>query len=116
MTDVASKPEAYTAESLIRALERNRGVTCAGCQKPLSLHESLLAIAIGFKNAPRCVPCMAAALDADPPRLCDSMLTFVLQRECYAGAWNWANQEAGCAQGPSPSSLLRGNRSVPNSN
>jgi tRNA 2-thiouridine synthesizing protein A len=84
-----------TAESLIRDLERLRGVPCAGCQAPLSPHAVLMSIALGFKDAPRCLPCLAEALDRDAATLRDSLAGYLRQRDCYWAAWQWANRDAG---------------------
>ncbi|MSU63624.1 MAG: hypothetical protein EXS31_14705 [Pedosphaera sp.] len=81
-----------TAGSLIRDLERLCGVLCVGCSTPLNHHQVLMAVATGFKDAPRCVPCLAAALDRDPAQLRDSLFEYIRHLECYAEAWNWANR------------------------
>jgi len=97
--------DARTAESLIRDLERLRDAACAGCGAPVGPHQSLMAIAIGFKDPPRCLRCLGAALDQEPARLRDWLFDYVRQRECFLEAWNWANREAGLAEGVLPLSL-----------
>jgi tRNA 2-thiouridine synthesizing protein A len=101
----SSSNEAQTAESLIRDLERLSGVPCAGCRMTLSHHQVVMAIAMGFKNAPRCLKCLGAALERDPAQLRDSLFEYVRQRECYSGAWDWANRAAGLPEGSMPSAL-----------
>jgi len=97
--------DARTAESLIRDVERLRGVRCAGCGEPLCAHQVLMAIAIGFKDAPRCLPCLGSALDREPAQLRDWLFDYFCHRQCYADAWDWANREAGLADGVMPSAL-----------
>lgn len=45
---------------------------------------------MGFKSAPRCLSCLAAALEQPPDTLCARITGYVQRRECYRGAWNWA--------------------------
>ena len=108
-----SDHDTRSAASLILDLERNRGVLCAGCERPLGSHEVLAAIAIGFKNAPRCLGCLGEALQCDPARLGESLLAFIHQRACYAEAWNWANREKGLPDGFMPPSLLGAGAGAP---
>lgn len=97
--------DARTAESLIRDLEQLRTVRCADCGEPVCSQEVLLAIAIGFKDSPRCLPCLGAALDQEPAELRDWLFDYIRQRECFWEAWNWANRTAGLAEGVMPPSL-----------
>jgi tRNA 2-thiouridine synthesizing protein A len=95
MTEVSETKDIDAAERLIRDLERLRGAMCASCGDPLGSHHALLAIAMGFGDAPRCVSCLARALKVQEPEFQDSLLEYVRSRECYLGAWNWANRKAG---------------------
>ena len=106
MADLNSAGNLPAAESLIRDLERLRGMPCAGCGSPLCSHQVLMSIVMGFKNAPRCLPCLGAALECDPIRLRDSLFDLIRRRECYAGAWNWANRSIGQAENALPPALL----------
>jgi tRNA 2-thiouridine synthesizing protein A len=94
-----------SAEVIIRELEHLRGRGCAGCGKPLCPHQMLMARAVGFKNAPRCLPCLGAALKVDPIGLRDDIFNYIRHRQCYAGAWDWANREAGLPDGVMPPAL-----------
>src|SRR5262245_15115200 len=106
MTETTSIHDVRTPESLIRDLEQNRGVCCADCAKPLCSHELLVAIALGYKDAPRCVPCLSEALLCDPVNIRDSVIAYIRKRQCYADAWNWANREAGLPEDVMPPALL----------
>lgn len=101
-TDTADR---RTAESLIHDLERLRGVRCAGCGGLVSAHQALMAIAMGFKNAPRCLPCLGAFLDQDLVRLRDQLIDYIRHRQCFSDAWNWANRAAGLSEGVLPPDL-----------
>jgi len=106
MADTSSiSNDARTTQSLIRDLERLRDVLCAGCGRPVCLHQVLMAIAIGFKDSPRCLLCLGVALDQESVRLRDWLFDYIRQRQCYSDAWNWANRAAGLAEGVMPLSL-----------
>ena len=83
------------AEDLIRELGRLRGVECAGCGEPVGAHDTLMSMVMGFKNAPRCMICLAAGLEEDAAKLRENLLRYIRQRRCYSEAWNWANREKG---------------------
>jgi tRNA 2-thiouridine synthesizing protein A len=101
----SSGSDARTAESLIRDLERLRDVACAGCGQRVGPHQTLMGMAIGFKDAPRCLPCLGAALGQESGWLRDWLLGYIRQRECFWEAWNWANRAAGLAGGVLPPEL-----------
>ena len=84
-----------TAGSLIGDLRRLGGVACAGCGEAVNSHHALMSVAIGFKNAPRCLFCLARRLNEDQEQLSDSLINYIRQRQCYFEAWNWANRQAG---------------------
>jgi tRNA 2-thiouridine synthesizing protein A len=81
---------AITAESLIRDLEAGLGVLCKVCRAPLCPHELLIAVALGFRNAPRCPACLGTALQREPNELRESVIAYIHQRECFESAWSWA--------------------------
>jgi tRNA 2-thiouridine synthesizing protein A len=80
-----------TAASLIRDLESLRGRRCFGCAAPVCSHESLMSIAMGFKDAPRCLNCLAAQLQRGGAELRDYLFAYFQKRDCYREAWRWAN-------------------------
>jgi tRNA 2-thiouridine synthesizing protein A len=97
--------DARTAESLIRDLEQLRDVLCGGCGQPVCRHQVLMAMAIGFKDAPCCLLCLGAALERPPVQLRDWLFDYIRQRQCYSEAWNWANRATGIAEGVMPPKL-----------
>lgn len=64
-----------------------------------------MSIAMGFRNAPRCLPCLSATLERDPAALRDSIFAYIRRRECYLEAWNRANDAAGLSHGAMPPAL-----------
>jgi hypothetical protein len=106
MADTSSiSNDARTTQSLIRDLERLRDVLCAGCGQPVGLHQVLMAVAIGFKDSPRCLSCLGAAWERPPVQLRDWLFDYIRQRQCYLDAWNWLNRAAGLGEGVMPPSL-----------
>jgi len=89
-----------TADSVIHALEEMREAHCTGCEEGLGAHQSLISIVMGFQDRPRCLLCLAEALNVENERFYESLLEHIRSRECYLGAWNWANRQAGLAENP----------------
>lgn len=87
--------EARTAESLIRELQRGRGAPCPACGGPLNLRHTLMSIAMGFKDAPRCLDCLAVALDSEVFVLGGQIFQYIQRQDCFRNAWEWAAREEG---------------------
>jgi tRNA 2-thiouridine synthesizing protein A len=84
-----------TAESLIRDLSALRATCCPACAVAVQPRESLMSIAMGFKDAPRCFPCLAAALTGDASALGSQVLDYIHRHDCFHEAWQWACREEG---------------------
>ena len=82
-----------TALSLIRDLERLRGASCPDCGAALNYRSVLMGIALGFKDAPRCLPCLASALGGEPTELRAQLFQYVQRQDCFREAWVWACRE-----------------------
>jgi tRNA 2-thiouridine synthesizing protein A len=113
MAESENSISAISAESLISDLKRLRHIPCAGCGKPLGSQQVLLSIAIGFKDSPRCLACLGLALDQDTAQLRESLLAYILARECYAAAWTWASRSGDLWQDVCPPMRLPGMENVP---
>ena len=68
------------------------GQACRDCGVRSSAHEIVSSIALGFKNAPRCLSCLARGLGRDPDELRAQLTEFVNRRECYRRAWREADR------------------------
>jgi tRNA 2-thiouridine synthesizing protein A len=110
--------------ALLQELERLTGNACVGCGRPVCGHEALFSIVLGFKNAPRCLTCLASGLQSQPEELRDQLAEFMQLRDCYRQAWKTAcEREAStharqaCCLGSSPKSAEkaapRGSESAP---
>lgn len=83
----------------LRDLLRLAGRPCAGCGGRCSAYEVVGSIAVGLKDAPRCLPCLGRGLGRDPDDLLAQVADYVHRRECYRRAW----EEAGRLEAADPS-------------
>lgn len=74
----------------LRELQRIAGGSCLDCRVPYSAREAVWSIALGFKNAPRCLGCLCRRLDRTETDLQNSLTDYVQRRECYLRAWREA--------------------------
>lgn len=82
----------------LRELERLTGGRCRDCARPYAAREAVGSVVLGFRDAPRCLPCLAAGLVRDPAGLRADLVAYARRRECYARAWAAAER----LDGPSP--------------
>jgi tRNA 2-thiouridine synthesizing protein A len=94
-TMTAELTDQPTIEALLRDVDRLRDRPCAGCRRPLCGHEAVFAIALGFKDAPRCLACLAGGLGRDPDTLRDDAYRHVVGRDCFRAAWHEAGRREG---------------------
>lgn len=96
MTDTAT---------LLRDLDLMEGRPCAGCGRALCGHQRVASVALGFKDAPRCLPCFAAALAQPEDVLRARLLDYVQGKDCFREAWGRADAREGgsaCFGGTAP--------------
>ena len=74
----------------LEELSRVAGRPCAGCGGRCLAREAVWSIALGFKDAPRCLPCLSRGLGREPGELRAQLADYVRRRECYALAWTEA--------------------------
>ncbi len=75
---------AATVEATLRQVA---GRPCAGCSGRCLAREAVWSIALGFKDTPRCLPCLGRGLGREPGELRSQLADYVRRRECYAAAW-----------------------------
>jgi tRNA 2-thiouridine synthesizing protein A len=88
---IPNSNESRTAEALIRDMARSERCPCSNCSVPLCSHQVLMNLVLGFKDSPRCLACLAAALDQDVEPFRDYLINYLQQQECHKTAWAWAN-------------------------
>ena len=91
--------------ALLGDLRTLRERPCCGCGATLCGHEALMSLTMGFKDAPRCWPCLAAALAHEQEALRDHLFGHIAHRTCYHEGWMWANREEGFEPGMLPACL-----------
>jgi tRNA 2-thiouridine synthesizing protein A len=92
-------------EELLRYLKRLRKNHCAGCGAAICGHEALMSLTMGFKDAPRCWPCLADALGYETDALRDHIFAYITHRSCHYEGWQWASREEGFEPGKLPQCL-----------
>ncbi len=98
--DETSEPAA-----LLRELERLAGVSCAACSRRLCGHEVLFSVALGLKDQPRCLGCLAEGLHRSTTDLRDQLAEYVQHRDCYRQAWDVASDREGLPRSRHPACL-----------
>jgi len=83
------------AGALILDLARREGAACAGCGAVLCGHAVLCATVLGFRDAPRCLACLADPLGMPPARLHQELVAHVQRRDCFLAAWQWTSAREG---------------------
>lgn len=56
-------------------------------------------IAMGFRECPHCMPCLAVALNHSVEELRDLLVNYLQQKECHQTAWQWADRNEGLLPG-----------------
>ncbi|MFO0878484.1 MAG: sulfurtransferase TusA family protein [Gemmataceae bacterium] len=82
-------------QALLSELAKLRGSPCQACARPLCGHEVLLSIALGAKDAPRCLSCLAAVMERTPEALREQITEHLAHRTCYSTAWAAACTDEG---------------------
>jgi tRNA 2-thiouridine synthesizing protein A len=76
----------------LRELRRLVGGLCHGCGLRYNPQDVVFSVALGFKAAPRCLPCLAASFNRSQYEFRTDLLNYVQRRECYLRAWEEAER------------------------
>lgn len=88
---MVDEPDLESDDSLpLRELGRIAGGRCRDCNTGYSAKEAVWCIALGFKNAPRCLSCLCRRLGREEGELRTSLTDYVHRRDCYLRAWREA--------------------------
>jgi tRNA 2-thiouridine synthesizing protein A len=82
-----------------RELHRIAGGRCQDCATAFSAKEAVWSIALGFKNAPRCLACLCLRLGREEQEFRISLIEYVHRRQCYLRAW-WEAKRMDANQPP----------------
>ena len=100
---------------LLHELDRQAGARCAGCHRELCGHQVLFSNALGFKDAPRCLACLANGLDRPLLELRDDLYRYIQNRACYQRAWQEASRREEMDPDRPPTCLWPGDEPAPSS-
>lgn len=84
--------DAQTLDALQRSVAQLAGSTCADCPRLLCGHDAVFSIALGFKDRPRCLACLARGLGRAADELLDELRAYIRARDCYRTAWEQTSE------------------------
>jgi len=105
MDDHVVSVDSQRTDAVLSYVERAEGVTCIACRVVLCGHEAVMSLVTGFKDVPRCLACLASALDWNRRELRDHLFAYINHHECYREGWQWVSGREGFAPTASPSCL-----------
>jgi tRNA 2-thiouridine synthesizing protein A len=94
------------ARELVDDLERLAGRRCHSCPRTICGHEVLFSVALGCKDAPRCLGCLARGLQRPADELRDQLRDHFRGRDCYGLAWSVACEREGSGPADPPPCLV----------
>jgi tRNA 2-thiouridine synthesizing protein A len=95
MDETPDPQEDVQTAVLLEDLRRMRGCRCRDCAGSICGHETLMSFVTGYKDTPRCLPCLARLMGRGPEELRDHLLGYIRHRPCRYAGWLWANEEEG---------------------
>ena len=95
MADIAGAGESIRTEVVLEYLEHVQGARCNTCGADVCGHEAVICLAIGFKNSPRCLSCLATGLAQGREEFRDHLFAYVDHHECLRAGWDWASRDEG---------------------
>src|SRR3989304_3728529 len=95
MTGAPAPDESGRPETVLRFLEETQGAGCPSCARGVCGHEAVMSLAMGFKDAPRCLSCLAGALAQDRGELRDHVFAYIDHHECFRAGGDWARRRGG---------------------
>lgn len=105
--------EFQRAEELLAQLAAWEGRACARCAGALCGHELTISWAMGFKQRPLCLSCVASGLDRPREEFREDVHARVTRRDCFRQGWLWASQREGYAANDRPPCLWSDDAAAP---
>jgi tRNA 2-thiouridine synthesizing protein A len=81
--------------ALLEELEELAPRSCPDCSRELCSHEYVMNVAMGFKNAPRCVDCLSTVAGREREDFLEQISAHIQRRTCYNAGWRWASEREG---------------------
>ncbi len=94
MSETDEPQDPRTVRALADA-ERLTGTPCGGCSATLCGHDAVFSLVLGYKNAARCLRCIAAHMREPLADLRERTLDYVRHHECFLAAWHRAGEREG---------------------
>ena len=69
---------------------------CATCGESLCLRQQVINLALGQTDRMLCLSCLAAENDQSPADILESIVPYILSRECFAKQWHRHTGDAHC--------------------
>jgi len=104
LEDLGTSEEERT-RNFLEVLHGLRGCRCFDCTDSVCLHEAVMSVVLGFKDAPRCCACLAAGLGREPADLRDQVYDYVRWKGCFFSGWQLASEEEGFGNSTRPRCL-----------
>ncbi|HTY64117.1 MAG TPA: sulfurtransferase TusA family protein [Acidobacteriota bacterium] len=95
MDEELEPQEQIKLEALLCNLKQLRETRCHGCGAAICGHEALMSFTMGFKDAPKCWPCLATTMGHEKEDLRDHIFAYIRHRSCHYEGWRWASREEG---------------------
>jgi tRNA 2-thiouridine synthesizing protein A len=93
--------------------QRITGTPCRACAVALCGHDAVFALVLGYKGAPRCLPCIAAHMHEPAADLRERAFDYVRHHECFLTAWHRAGEREGFGAVERPPCLWQGPAAAP---
>lgn len=81
------------------------GARCTGCGVVICGHQAVFSLVLGYKNAPRCLACVAEHMREAAVELRERSLTYVRHHDCFRAAWRRASLLEGFGEAERPACL-----------
>ncbi len=110
-----SKHDAHDprTRSALADTARITGTPCHACGTTLCGHDAVLALVLGYKNAPRCLGCIAAHMAESTHDLRARTFDYVRHHDCFLTAWTRASELEGMTADAAPACLIDRTASPP---
>ena len=95
MDEELEPQEQIKLEALLCNLKQLRETRCHSCGAAICGHEALMSFTMGFKDAPKCWPCLARTMGHKKEDLRDHIFAYIRHRSCHYEGWQWASREEG---------------------
>ncbi len=79
--------ESLKADAIVREVDERWGASCASCDLDLIGHEIVLSLALGFRDAPRCAPCLARGVGQATPDFLRLGAARIRRLACFRAGW-----------------------------